>query len=1210
MKFRHKQSGVALVITLIMLSVITIIAVAFLALTQRERATLSQTLAGTEAELMASTGLERSKSHIMAEVSAFLSTNTLIAGGRVTFYPKPMGPDLSVSKAFTNEFTLYRNWTNMNDADYEALTNLIYDPQVPVFTTNNSGAYELVDYLDLNRNGRFDPTGIIEEMGPNGVKTGENVFVVGDPQWIGVLARPNEPHSSSNRFVGRYAYVILPAGRTLDINFIHNRGKQNNQPNQYLRSQGHGTWEINLAAFLADLNVNNPAQYPYGWGGVFNYLTNLLSSSEGVGFDHASAILNFRHAGQPLWPANKVFGTFATDFEVDGIDQFANGWIVGGDNDSANDAWPGSSNPQQFFSVHDFFNPLNPSTQQLQQFQDRLRAAGNQQDTYNNQTFYRMLAQLGTDSAPEPMQVTRDQRGRFNSARINLNYNNYGEYDTAGNFQRLRADQFVPWTAETFFHTVADKLLQEYDFRVNNNANVPLSVTNLPVYPTNHYTPAVHRILQMALNVFEGTRSNLYPTALKPMFESQNGGNEIRIVGYVGVPRGNWAITNALNWKDLSNATDRASLNATTTNQFVYGVPVLIGARKGFPNFNEFMFQSIAQVQRKLNFEKVPGQTATTNQAFLLGVSNVVALEAWHSYRTNYPRDVIIAAGVEIDSALTNNEGFVYRPNRVPLRAFSTNLVQANTWGPEEYRIPVAVPEQDLRRAWTNDTFLPYSIYSRRLQQFVPTNAPLATVVERSTYPDRQWVLTTTNRLRFFMFDDGNLIDAVGLAPQITALNITKELHDEGRGNPNSPTPTVQRADFRYWKTNLWRGRGPHTEGVQAQIDESARLTQFGGREAEGFTTRLNALPTAEVYTNFNAPFSPEMKVYTEHIWEANDPLVHHIAQDLRFDTNTPVDFSDISEPNKTGDAIARRIAAPTHNPAYKPWVRLTVPGERNAAVADPNVNRSDDWGFPTNKLATIGMLGRIHRGTPWQTIYFKPDPPDNRQTWPRIHQGLVRSNPTNDWKLADIFTVAQHPNASRGRLSVNQTNVAAWSAILSGVEVPTVQRVGGALTIVTNIIEPNAIDPNKTIEKLVEGINARRGQSTGQVFSGISEFLSVKELTVDSPFLRPPYAAIPFDYNTTPLQDHHFEAIPEKILSLVHRGEPRFVVYAFGQSLKPAAQSILTGGTYRGLVTNYEVTGELATRSVMRVELEELTGPPRVSPRVIVESFNFVPPD
>ena len=35
-------------------------------------------------------------------------------------------------------------------------------------------------------------------------------------------------------------------------------------------------------------------------------------------------------------------------------------------------------------------------------------------------------------------------------------------------------------------------------------------------------------------------------------------------------------------------------------------------------------------------------------------------------------------------------------------------------------------------------------------------------------------------------------------------------------------------------------------------------------------------------------------------------------------------------------------------------------------------MSQSDNWNFPTNKYPTVGWLGRVHRGTPWQTVYFK----------------------------------------------------------------------------------------------------------------------------------------------------------------------------------------------------------------------------------------------
>ena len=34
------------------------------------------------------------------------------------------------------------------------------------------------------------------------------------------------PHgSNNNRFIGRYAYLVLPIGKTLDLNHIHNYAK-------------------------------------------------------------------------------------------------------------------------------------------------------------------------------------------------------------------------------------------------------------------------------------------------------------------------------------------------------------------------------------------------------------------------------------------------------------------------------------------------------------------------------------------------------------------------------------------------------------------------------------------------------------------------------------------------------------------------------------------------------------------------------------------------------------------------------------------------------------------------------------------------------------------------------------------------------------------------------------------------------------------------
>src|SRR6185295_11866148 len=141
-------------------------------------------------------------------------------------------------------------------------------------------------YLDLNRNGRYDTNGwwpvVFENTnnpgtyvyydtnglsypypGPPPINAISNYFV-GDPEWRGILTRPDEFHGPNNRFSSRYTFLVIPAGNTLDINYIHNHAKLNTNSLQqlpaivdgFVRNEGVGSWEINLAGFLVDLNTN------------------------------------------------------------------------------------------------------------------------------------------------------------------------------------------------------------------------------------------------------------------------------------------------------------------------------------------------------------------------------------------------------------------------------------------------------------------------------------------------------------------------------------------------------------------------------------------------------------------------------------------------------------------------------------------------------------------------------------------------------------------------------------------------------------------------------------------------------------------------------------------------------------------------------------------------------------------------------------------
>jgi hypothetical protein len=340
-------------------------------------------------------------------------------------------------------------------------------------------------------------------------------------------------------------------------------------------------------------------------------------------------------------------------------------------------------------------------------------------------------------------------------------------------------------------------------------------------------------------------------------------------------------------------------------------------------------------------------------------------------------------------------------------------------------------------------------------------------------------------------------------------------------------------------------------------------------------------------------------------------------------------------------------------NERYKPWsselpseISATDPDAHNLALKDPMITSSDEWIFPTNVLPTIGWLGRIHRGTPWQTIYLKssdlgltervasPSQWVQREAearkwanWsgnPTIEEGYY-NRPVMDRMLFDVFTTVLNDNAARGRLPINQSGLAAWSALFSGMVVLTndmPDTAGVRPRYRPMIIEPaGSYDPFDAdnwpvLVRLVEGINATRNNTnwfpTG-TFTSLGDILAVPELTVASPFLNINSSFTAY----RGLTDAAYEWLPQQMMSLVQLGEPRFVLYAYGQALQPAPNSILVGGQYSGLVTNYAITAEVAARAVVRVEGSPNPGDAghpnprkRYPPRVIVESYNYLPPD
>jgi hypothetical protein len=236
---------------------------------------------------------------------------------------------------------------------------------------------------------------------------------------------------------------------------------------------------------------------------------------------------------------------------------------------------------------------------------------------------------------------------------------------------------------------------------------------------------------------------------------------------------------------------------------------------------------------------------------------------------------------------------------------------------------------------------------------------------------------------------------------------------------------------------------------------------------------------------------------------------------------------------------------------------------------------------------------------------------------------------------LFDVFTTAFNDNASRGQLSVNQTNLAAWSAVFGGVVTltnstdDTLLLRGRQATYSPLVIQPaglyDSYDTNtwSPMVRLVAGINAERTRTNaaggfihpGGWFQSAGDLLSVPELTDASPFMRLDPKSLAFQRG---VNDAAYEWLPQQIMSLVQLGEPRFVIYAYGQALRPAENSIVTtSGKFFGMCTNYQITAEVASRAV--VHLEGSPNPAdannpnlkrRYPPRLIIDSYNYLPPE
>jgi hypothetical protein len=1333
------ERGIALVITLILLSVTLVMALAFLAISRRESSSVVTAADTAAARLAADSALAGAEAQIMANILS--TTNPYNFGLLVsTNYINGNGFDNTITTNDPNNVSyVYPGGGSLNQNDFlQNAANLLYAPRAPVFVTTNqlTGAQEFRFYLDLNRNGIFDSNGIVADVDGAGVTNGNFSFEVGDPEWIGVLEHPDQPHGPNNHFIARIAYLAVPVGNSLDLNAIYNQAKTENVnpasagSDGFFRNQGVGSWELNLAAFLTDLNTNqwDTNADPYN----YQEWETPPFANKGRGFEDALSLLSYRYAYNyaNLSSASALLNG-APGFDQDNIDGYSDGPLqttldTNADFIADNPAfpWAGADNTNHFFTPSDLFdttkteNGVTPPG-----FTDHLQQAGAGNSTYDRYTFYRMLSQLGTDTTPE-------------SGKMDINYDNV---TTNGPPEGTNFN--ASWTPLGFFTNAADRMLRAYStewFKANptnyletyygivpayyidasgygvtnvssfgmTNQIPAFGVANIPVYLNGQfvYTPAVNRALQLAANIYDATVNNRvngspdYPDVFRPLFLLT--GTNLYIRGYTNLI--NSGVPNTVSGPadlQLSTPFDVATIISTVSgtnvpsNDNIYGVPWIIGAKKGFPNFNEFSMENNLAVTRRLQVTRPTINSSNsvnlalfaTNQMYTMNFNSSLGVELWNSYSASYPGTIWIGINQNSSVMITNDD---HGLREMVLQPFSTNALFSITgWhgtAPSYAGNPYSasfIPLTFIGPTLTNSVYRSSYATDPVLYGNAPANPPglIATNSFSGPVPFEpnsqngfylpQFGVLMTNRLQVFMLDATNINGS-------TVYHVIDYVHFDGPDSPYNVNATLADVDalnnyVGVWDTNYPPGSAgtiaDPTYGILNQISISKRGAPpgedgqwQGDPEAyppgsspakiaqqqsffQAFFLPGNRTPVNPIATNLQlsvqAPYSPTRNIAQYVTWQANDPLVHDLVSDINFTTVNP---SAALQPGLTSSKGAEQVfTALTNlnlgrlNDHYTPWGgnvnnNSADANAYNFKIKDPLAYSSDNWDFPTNKLATVGWLGRVHRGTPWQTVYLKAsDILDNNgintwKQWTGDTQNFDAGNsaPVQDRLLFDLFTTAFNDNATRGQLSVNvaagspdpAAGLAAWSALFSGVALPPVGP-----TNTYTVIAPvgNQAVSNSPLGMLITNINYTRAKYVNPdglkgAFEHTGDILAVPQLTQQSPFLNL--------VNTNFNGDEMYEWLPQQTMSLLRTGSPRYVIYSYGQTLKPAPNGIVTSSSTLpsglnpfGMVTNYQIVSEVVTRAVVRFDstVTNILGTNSViNNRAVIESFNILPPD
>ncbi len=218
-----------------------------------------------------------------------------------------------------------------------------------------------------------------------------------------------------------------------------------------------------------------------------------------------------------------------------------------------------------------------------------------------------------------------------------------------------------------------------------------------------------------------------------------------------------------------------------------------------------------------------------------------------------------------------------------------------------------------------------------------------------------------------------------------------------------------------------------------------------------------------------------------------------------------------------------------------------------NLALKDPLLWQSDNWDFPTNESLSGEWLGRVHRGTPWQTIYLKASDvlaqtntsgtnigTNTWMTWTGDSNvaDAITMAPVQDRHLASLLAYLMNTNDLPSLFSVNAPAPNGWPGLLNGLTALTNTAsdsqiaAGGTPQFVSLVISSNS--PQALF--IVNAIQPAQSSQPNHFFNDVGDVLSIPQLTEQSPFLN---------WNDTVQQqkgisDEAYEILPSQLLPLL----------------------------------------------------------------------------